>query len=324
MLSTQRTSSTLILLACSTLFVLFFSACADKIRTNIIDFKALDEGLINSNIAINNSNQTVLASLENKMTDPVTAEKARIWYPKAQLIQKLSNEVYDYIAGLRSDLKKEAGLKNDDAVESYRESDKNAVIHLFDKQEKGKELFEQLKTYKKNILAIDPELEKEFNNTMLLTTSAFDAEKEKQDFTKTFFDDIPTMAALAMLSKFQNNIRIVENKMINFCDNKCSYNAFVIHTYSAMITKSSSYVKAGEEIEIIAGIGAFSKAAQPIILINGMNVSTDADGAAHYKFKSSDKPGQHSVPVVISFNDQEGKKQTITKNIEYTVADTKQ
>ena len=76
---------------------------------------------------------------------------------------------------------------------------------------------------------------------------------------------------------------------------------------------SSSYVNAGEEIEITSGIGAFSKAAQPIILINGKNVSSDADGAAHYKFKASDKPGKHVVPVEINFTDQEGKNKPLQK-----------
>ena len=54
---------------------------------------------------------------------------------------------------------------------------------------------------------------------------------------------------------------------------------------------SSSYVKAGQEIEITSGIGAFSKAAMPTISINKKNISLDADGAARYRFKASDKPG---------------------------------
>jgi hypothetical protein len=40
----------------------------------------------------------------------------------------------------------------------------------------------------------------------------------QQDFEKLFFDDIPVVAALAVLSKFQNNIRIIENKIIGFCE----------------------------------------------------------------------------------------------------------
>ena len=93
-------------------------------------------------------------------------------------------------------------------------------MRLFEKKEKGEELFERLKNYKHDILAVDEELDKEFNSTIFLTTPAFDMLKTKQDFTKTFFDDIPTVAALAMLSKFQNNIKVNENRMVTFCNNK--------------------------------------------------------------------------------------------------------
>ena len=38
----------------------------------------------------------------------------------------------------------------------------------------------------------------------------------------------------------------------------------------------------GEKIEITAGVGAYSKAAQPQITINGAGQSLDADGKAVY------------------------------------------
>ena len=40
----------------------------------------------------------------------------------------------------------------------------------------------------------------------------------------------------------------------------------------------------GQEVEITAGVGAYSKAAQPQITINGANAAIDADGRAVIKF----------------------------------------
>ena len=321
MTAPKRTVTMPALLVCTVFLQLFFSSCADKIKTDIIAFRALDEGLANSNRTIEKSSQTLYAYLEQKTTEPATAEKARVWYPKAQLIQKLSKDIYSYIEGLRAELKKEADLQTNDGIESFKESDKNAVMRLFDKKGKGDELYQRLKNYKKDVLATDPQIAKEFGETFILTTKSFDSSEDKHpDLWRTFFDDNPTVAALAILSKFQNNIRINENRMTMFCYDKCSGEVVKYDTYSAIITQNSSYVKANEEIEITSGIGAFSKAAQPVITINGKTVSIDEGGAAHYKFKTSDKPGKHIVPVEISFTDQEGKKQTITKSVEYTVA----
>jgi len=306
------------------LVCIIVSSCADKIKTSIIAYRALDGSLVVSNSMIDKQTQHFLVELENKRMDPATAEKASIWHPKAQLIRKLCSEIYGYLEVLKSDLKKEAGLKINDGGESFKETDKNAVIRLFEKKGKGEEVYERLKTYEKNMLTVDPELSKEFTDSILLTTPEFDAAMEKSDFTKTFFDDIPTIAALAMLSKFQNNVVVVENNTVNYCNNKVWSHIRDYDIYAAFAVTNSSYVEAREEIEITAGVGAFSRSAKPEIIVAGQNIPIDADGAAHYKFKVSNKPGKYKVPVQISFFDQDGKKQTVVKSIEYTVAEGKQ
>lgn len=318
-----RTRATLVLLAGSMFLAVFFSACADKIKTDIIVFKAMDEGLINSNNTIDKYTQTLLVSLDNKLAEPSSRYKAEIWKPKATHIYKITSDIMKYIEGLKIDLKGEAGLKKDDVSGSFKEADKNAVIRLFDKKEKGKELYERLEKYKADMLSVDSQIAQTFQNTFIVITQAFDSSKSKQeDFNRTFFDDIPTVAALAVLSKFQNNVKNLENRMIAFCDNKIgSTDGYGFYTtYSPIAVISSSYLKAGEEIEITAGIGSFSKAALPVVIINGKNIPLGETGAAISKFKAPDKSGKHIVPVEISYIDQDGKKQTIIKNIEYTVA----
>ena len=317
--SVPRTVTIPVLLVCSIFSGVFFSSCADKIKTDIIAFEALDEGLVNSNIVIGRQNQTVLESLQQKLTEPLTVEKAKLWYPKAEVIQRLSKDIYTYIEGLRSDLKKEAGLKTNDGVESFKESDKISVMRLFEKKGKAEELYERLKNYKRDLLAIDLELGKEFNNTIVLTTPAFDAAKEKQDFNKTFFDDIPAAAALAVLSKFQNNTKIIENKTIGFCNAKTNSAIIIDWWPTALVNQNINHARVGESIEITAGVGSFISSSKTEVAINGKKVPVGEGGVAVYKF-NADKPGKYVVPVAVSFTDQEGKKQTITKNIEYTVA----
>jgi gliding motility-associated protein GldM len=68
----------------------------------------------------------------------------------------------------------------------------------------------------------------------------------------------------------------------------------------------------------MAGVGAFSKAAQPLISINGQSVGLGEDGQAKLKMAGGGL-GKHSIPIVIRFKDQDGKDQTINKTIEYTV-----
>jgi gliding motility-associated protein GldM len=121
-----------------------------------------------------------------------------------------------------------------------------------------------------------------------------------------------------MLSKFQNDVKTAENRVVALFHEQVGKVVVRFDTYAAVIGQSSSYVMPGQEIEITAGVGAFSKAAQPQITINGSGAALGEDGAAHSKFISGGV-GTHTVPVTIVYTDQEGKKQTIQKNIEYTV-----
>jgi gliding motility-associated protein GldM len=129
---------------------------------------------------------------------------------------------------------------------------------------------------------------------------------------------VPTVAAVTILSKFQNDVKTSENRVVAFAHEQVGKVAVRFDTYAAIVGQSSNYVMPGQEIEITAGVGAFSKAAAPTITINGQGASLGEDGAAHAKFTGG-SVGNHSIPVRISYTDQEGKPQVIEKTISYTV-----
>jgi hypothetical protein len=72
----------------------------------------------------------------------------------------------------------------------------------------------------------------------------------------------------------------------------------------------------GDELDVTAGIGAYSAAAKPNITINGQHQDLNPDGAAEYKTKVS-STGQ--VEVKIEYAKPDGSKDVITKQIKYTV-----
>jgi hypothetical protein len=73
----------------------------------------------------------------------------------------------------------------------------------------------------------------------------------------------------------------------------------------------------GEELEITAGVGAFSSAALPQISINGSNVGVE-EGQGKYKITASGV-GSRTVPVVVRYTDQNGNAQVAQSEVKYTV-----
>ena len=170
-----------------------------------------------SNNAITSQNISLMKSLEKKLADPATSQKAVYWFPRAKLVHEKSNEMIAYIDSLKYQLIAEAGAIMINGKQSFRENDFNAVLNLFDKKEKGEELKKRLLKFDEDVLAIDSMFKTIISTTVRLKDPSENAAKT---FTDTFFGNIPAVAALAILDKFQNDIRIVENELIGFCNNK--------------------------------------------------------------------------------------------------------
>lgn len=312
------------------MYLVLTALLALNVSSEILNaFKVVDSSLITSNTNLDAANNTLFTSLDNKLKDPMTAEKAKPWNDKAQVAKKLSEDLNKYLEQLKVDLKKEAGSKMVDVdgkqVEQFKEDDLEAATRLFGKGEggknKGEELQKKLKDYRAAMLAIDPEIAKEFTNTLAVESQdkpLIGQDGKPKDFTNAFFHMTPTVAALTLISKFQNNVKNAENQVVTFCHNQVGAVKVVYDQFAALVGQSSNYVMPGEEMEITAGVGAYSKAAQPQISIGGAGSALGPDGRASYKFKASGS-GPKSVPVSVTYTKPDGTKETKTFDVKYTV-----
>ena len=283
-------------------------------------FKTVNRSLENTNTTVNKSTETIMKSLDDKKRDPATAEKANYWYPKAAQAVTYSKGVYEYIQGLKNTILENAGGDRNNPSKSFKEDNLDIATRLMVEKGEGKKLFTQLDQYKKNIISIDTSIAKEFANSLPIDLSTPPTQnKGNKSWEAAYFRMVPTVAALTMLSKFQNDVKTSENRVVSFCHNKVGEVVVRYDTYAAFAQSSSSYVMPGDEFEVTAGVGAFSKAALPTVSINGTFEPLTEDGAAHRKMTAATTLGEHTIQVNVEFTDQEGKKQTIPKTIKYIV-----
>ena len=309
------------------MYLVLTALLALNVSSEILNaFKVVDKSLTTSNSNLSSANETLYKSLQAKVADPVTAEKAKIWNAKAEQAKKLSGDLYSFIDGIKTQLKAEAGSKmvtvEGQQVEQFKEDDLEAATRLFGNGPGGKnlgpQLEQKLKDYKAAMLAIDPEIKTQFVSTLSVDGAAATGQDGKvKSFTDAYFHMTPTVAGITLLSKFQNNVKNSENQVVTFCHSKVGEVKVKFDKTGVLIGQSANYVMPGQEIEVTAGIGAYSSAAAPQISINGSGVSV-VDGQGKYKFQASGG-GPHTVPVTIRYKDQDGNEKTETKNVEYTV-----
>ena len=288
-------------------------------------FKTVDRSLMIASGVAEQKNEEIFKSFKAKLEDPTSREKAAIWEPKAQQARKISDELYNYIEGLKLELKKESGLKIVDGKEEFKEDDLDAGTRLLvqfapEGKGKGKELFEKLKAYKEQLLSIDPEMKKEIEVGLPLdlTIPPTTSDAGKNDWAYAYFHMTPTIAAITIMSKFQNDVRNSESKAVEFCHKKIGQVEIIYDQFQAFAGTNTQYLMPGEELVITAGIGAFSKAAQPSISIDGANVPLNTEGTAEYKTRVGGS-GAGIKRVRISYAKPDGTTAVVEKEIKYTV-----
>lgn len=302
------------------MYLVLTALLALNVSSEILNaFKTVNTSINNANGVLTDNNNIIYSSFATKLADAKTREKAQIWMPRAVQAQKLSKEMYDYIDQLKQQLMKEAGFDTKGDTSSWTDN-LDASTRLMDKQGKGEELRKKLETLKKNLLSIDPEIQKKFANTLPidLTVPKSQTGNTNPSWTTNYFYMTPAIAATTILSKFQNDVKSAENQIVTYCHSQVDAVAVRFDKYGFVGGLSSSYLMPGEKVTVYSGLGATSSAAQPSITINGRPVSLNADGLATADFEAGGT-GSHSVNVVIKYVNQEGVTQTINKTLEYTV-----
>jgi gliding motility-associated protein GldM len=286
-------------------------------------FKTVDRSLVSTNNTINNSTETIMGSFEEKMKEPESAAKAAEWQPKAAQAVALTKSLNDYITGLKSQILTGAGFdpaKNGDST--YKEDNQDVATRIMVEEGKGKELYNRLSEYKKQMAAIAPNLANQINNYLkqidLSVPESRGSHGANDTWEAAYFRMVPTVAAITMLSKFQNDVKTSENRVVSLFHEQVGQVKVRFNQFAAIVGQSSNYLMPGQELTINAGVGAFSTDAKPQISIGGVSVPVNAEGVAEYKTMAT-AIGTRTVPVNINYVDQDGNPKTISKNITYTV-----
>ena len=291
-------------------------------------FKTVDNSLNKTNTAINTSTTNVMESFKIKLSDPKTHDKAATWMPKAEAAQKLTTDLYNYIESLRDQIRKEAVINKDGSIQ--KEDNQDIATRLMIKEGKGKELQGKLAKYKADMISLianDASLSaedkakhtSEFKRLLQVDEAApTGLQGGDKTFENAYFHMVPTVAALTILRKFENDVKTSENRVVNYLHEQVGKVEVIFDSFEAIVGQNSKYLMPGQELEITAGLGAFSKTKVPDIYIGGAKIATNEKGMALHKIPAG-AIGAHTIPVKVAFLDQDGKPQERTFNVEYTV-----
>lgn len=304
------------------MYLVLTALLALNVSAEIINaFKTVDNSLVKSNSTLTLATDEIYTGFAASLEDPKTREKAAIWKPKADKIKQLSSDVSSYIDGLKDKLKRESGYAPEKGDTTFKVENLDAATRLMATNGEGEKLRAKLEQYKKDVLAIDPDIAKEFDHSLPINVDkpVSEAGNTNQSWTDAYFHMTPSIAALTILSKFQNDVKNTENKVASYCFKKIGDVKIIYDKFEPMISANSTYLMPGEQLELKAGLGAFNASVKPQVLVNGSPATVGENGVADIKMAAGGS-GSHSVKIDVKYPDPStGEEKTISKVFEYTV-----
>ncbi|MBO9200261.1 MULTISPECIES: type IX secretion system motor protein PorM/GldM [Niastella] len=310
------------------MYLVLTALLALNVSSEILNaFVTVNGSITKSNDLITDKNKLTYESFAEKLKDPTTHAQAEAWAPKAEEAKKLSADLFAYIEALKADLEKAAGTHENHQTgkQEINADNLDAAIRIMDKEGKGAELYKKLGAYKTQMLAlVDPSEKAHFENALpidLTVPASKSGNKYGNDINgwiQSYYHMTPAIAALTILSKFQNDVKNSEAQVVDYLHSKIGTVKLIYNKFQVIATANTNYAMPGDPVEITAGVGAFSDAAKPKITINGQSMPITAEGTALFKTTASGT-GDHPVNVVIEFQKPDGTTERVNKTIKYTV-----
>jgi gliding motility-associated protein GldM len=248
------------------MYLVLTAILALNISAEILNaFKTVDRSLMTATGIAEQKNQDIFRSFQDKIADAKTREKAEFWFKKADQARVISDEMYKYIDGLKTELMKEAKYKVVDGKPEYKEDDQEATTRLFvedapEGKGKGKELFEKLTKYKAALLAIDPDMAKELGAALPLDLSPMKSNNQATNnsgWAYGYFHMAPAVAGITILSKFQNDVKNSEAQAVEWFHKQVGAVKIVYDEFQAFAGTNSQYLMPGEEFDHYGRCGCF-------------------------------------------------------------------
>lgn len=236
-------------------------------------FKTLSTSIDRSNESIEQKTAEVYAAIKENEEAPGQREKVRPFREKADEVVKRSNEMVKYLNEWKRRIVMEAGgYSEHDSTMPDKMDNIDATTLLLVEKHGGDTLKERILAMREFLLQqINPLDSSAMAKAIPLniTPAVKNDHNPKGDWSVENFEHMPAIAALALFSKFQNDVRSGQQLVINKLFQEAHLKDIKFDTIGAVAIPTTSYALDGQKIEASILLAAFNKANKPEVKLLG-------------------------------------------------------
>tara|TARA_R110000868_G_scaffold82265_1_gene232351 strand:+ start:1425 stop:2984 length:1560 start_codon:yes stop_codon:yes gene_type:complete len=272
-------------------------------------------GLMNEKMEVSiqktaDNNLAFLEGLETKASE--NAEKYAEDYKKAQTVQKLSQEYYEYLEALKKDMTKEVEDPSDYTVMDKSDFLDQKFFQGENLAEGGKEFMKRIKDYRTKVAELVPS---QLKASVVARFETGDAngkvekrDKTKQDWINYHYEGFPLIASLTKITALQSDIKSTEEDALKAMLEGNLTSQVSLKNFATSLAAEKSAFYSGEKYEGKIIISKTDNSSTPVraeLTLDGRKLTENSD----YKIEAggvkmligAGSPGDHVVAGTLYF-----------------------
>ncbi|MGN6568139.1 MAG: gliding motility protein GldM [Flavipsychrobacter sp.] len=248
-------------------------------------FKVINESIAKSNKSIEDKNAVLYDQISTNEKAPGQYDKVHPFKLKADAAKAAADSMIAYLKQWNDRIIEESGGK-DDKGEIKREDNIDATTLLLVERKGGDTLKAKIQAVRNRLLSfLSPEDAKLIAPQMPLKVE----EPQKSDNNPTadwkvmYFHNMPTMAAVTLFSKFENDVRNSEALIVNKIFDEAHQTEIKFDNLKAVAVPTTTYALEGQKIEGSILMAAYNKNLNPTVSASEGHVTKVEDGVAYWE-----------------------------------------
>lgn len=255
------------------MYIVLTAMLALNVSSDVLNgFSQVQDGLARSNRTITARNQALYGQLQ--AFNEKNPEKGKVWLDKASQVVGETDKLFNYIDTLKFEIVKTADGEDADVNNIHNRDNTSAAgqVMLPPTGNKGMLLRTRIDQYRQFVTSFldDPEKRKNLETALSTIPPKMPGEEmSKKSWEETLFDNMPTIAAVTLLTKLQNDVRYAEGEVLNQMLTNVDLGDLRVNLVNAFVVPESRIVMRGTKYKAQIVLAAIDTTQRPVVYVNG-------------------------------------------------------
>lgn len=257
------------------MYIVLLAMLALNVSPDVLNgFTIVENSIRRSTASTATDNASMYRNFDEQMkANPV---KVREWFEKARTVRSMSDSLYNYAEQLKEAIVRHSDGKKGDVNNILNKDDleSSTYVMLNPTSGQGKRLYDAINDYRRRITAMISDKD-EINvvSSNLATIVPRNENTQGKNWQQYMFENTPTAAAVALLSKLQNDVRYAEGVVLHNLVSNIDVKDIRVNELDAFVIPNSNTVVQGGKFSARIIMAAVDTTMRPSIYVGGRQVA---------------------------------------------------